>query len=69
MSMNRKDFELITRVINELRVDLGGSFTVGYLNQQVADRVAEKFANALVGRSSTFNRDRFLTACRPKEKS
>ncbi len=67
MSMSRKDFELIARAIKELRLDLGSSFTGGDLNKQVADRVAERIATALVGHSSTFDKGRFLKACGVKE--
>ena len=62
MSMSRKDFELIARTLKDLRHDDG-------INPADVDYVAKRIASALSGYSATFQSERFLAACRPKEKS
>lgn len=61
MSMSRKDFELIARTIKSLR-------ETDIEDDSVVDVVAERLATALVGHSSTFDKDRFLKACGVKQK-
>ena len=64
MSMSRKDFELIARTLKDARSSADSAPEVGQ-----TDHIAERIATALVGHSSTFDKTRFLAACRPKEKS
>lgn len=62
MSMSRKDFELLARVIKDARSSADSSPEIGQ-----TDHIAERIATALVGHSSTFDKDRFLKACGVKE--
>ncbi len=62
MSMSRKDFELLARTIKDMRC-----FDIE--DDSVVDLVAKRIAEALDRHSSTFQKERFLAACRPKEKA
>lgn len=55
MTITRKDFELLAKAIRAMPVIF-------------RDIVAEHIATALVGHSATFDKARFLAACKPKEK-
>lgn len=61
MTMCRKDFELIARTIKDLRATRGSE------SLPVIDAVAERLATVLDGHSATFQKERFLAACKPKE--
>lgn len=62
MSMSRKDFELLARVIKDARSSADSGPEIGQ-----TDHIAERIATALVGHSSTFDKERFLKACGVQE--
>jgi len=63
MSMSRKDFELLARTLKDLRS------TPYFAAQTVAhDTVVERIATALDMHNPTFQKQRFIDACKPKER-
>lgn len=64
MSMSRRDFELLARVLKDVRHNTSDDKN----DTVIVDHIAKRIAEALSSHSSTFQPERFLEACKPKEK-
>ena len=62
MSMSRKDFELLARTLKDLHHH-------DSIEPKDVDYVSERIATALSGHCATFQKERFIAACKPKDKS
>jgi len=62
MSMSRRDFELLAQTLKNIRACDEFKEHV-----ELTDYVANRIANALDTHCGTFDKSRFLAACKPKE--